>query len=127
MGIASDRMGKIYRKEWTRYKELGFPTEDKAVEFASSEDTVNNALVRTDAYFDQGFANAEGALGRNMSRWGLNESARARSGRVRTTAADNTAARVVGLNKTRTRIKDLQNEMRAGDVAPGLDKDRMAV
>ena len=122
-GKAEHIMSELYRREFEDYKKRFYPHEDKLIDFATNSQTVDDALQRTSASFDNAARLADSSFAQHKQRYGINETARQKINRERTTSLNNAAARVYGLNQTRRAVEDLQNQVLSGDMATGMHNE----
>jgi len=125
MGVADSEYAELTRKDWESYQTDFFPWEDKAVDFAMSEGTVDKALEKAEAGISRGHDNAVKSFDMDLAKYGVSETARESTTRKRQNNLSKTASVVSGLNKTRAHVQDLQQKVMAGDMAAGLSGSRL--
>lgn len=125
MGIASDTMADLYRKDWEDYKKRFFPQEQELIDFATSDVPIQEALERGRENVDMGFENAATALDQSLAGYGVNQTARQREAQQRKMAIDKSATLTDTLNKSRFHVQDQQKNVMAGGMAVGTNEGRL--
>jgi len=116
-GTAAGSTASLLAAQWQNYLDNYSEYEDKAIEFATTDKPVNDALSTTRRAIDRGFANSQRNQKLSLSSYGVTETPRQAAARKKTQNLKKGGLLTQNLNSSRQYIKGLQDQVLSGDVS----------
>ncbi len=122
---ASNTMSQIHRAEWEDYKSRYLPRLQDSIAYATGDKPITEGVQRAGDSVDRAYQTSIGTNQRDLSRYGVSETAEESSNRSRLASISQGAEKVAAQNQTRLQVQDLQNSILAGGAASGLQSSRV--
>jgi hypothetical protein len=119
MGEASDRSASILRGQWEDYKVRFQPIEGELMSAYGNKALVDQSIGTAQNFVNQAFDASAGIRQRELSRFGLAETADQAMVNDRKSKLARTASLADAANFTRDRAKDRDKEIAAGGIPSG--------